>query len=315
MKRIVSGFLLLVCLFGLFGCKGKNSRVVGTAAEHEVLYDELRYITLSVRDLLEETYGAEIWNDPATAEAHRAELESEILSKLAQDYAVLAASAIYLPDRSLDDADIQSTVDAAIKEMTEALGGKKEYKQYLSQVYMTDRLMRYSLAKAELENALMDALFSGTELESDTAFSAWLTDGNFIRMKRIESADSAKIESIRNDLLSGKTPEEAIAGTGASLSAAFYLVRGFDEKDPMLEADAFSLETVGSVGQIREINNGYRILVRVEDNTEMFLANQASAYRDSLRTARANAILSEIEASVSVVFNDYGKSIDLLKIK
>lgn len=314
MKRIVSGFLLLVCLFGLFGCKEKSSRVVGTAAEHEVLYDELRYITLSVRDLLEETYGAEIWNDPATAEAHRAELESEVLSKLAQDYAVLAAAAIYLPGRSLDDADIQNTVDAAVKEMTEALGGKKEYKQYLSEVYMTDHLMRYSLAKAELENALMDALFVGTELESDTAFSAWLTDGNFVRVKRIESTNFAEIEAVRNGLISGKEPEEAIAGTDASLSTAFYLVRGFVD-DPTLEEDAFSLEAVGSVGQIRKTDSGYRLLVRMEDNTETFLANQASAYRDALRKNRADEILSEIEASVSVVFNDYGKSIDLLKIK
>lgn len=314
MKRIVSGLLLLVCLFGLFGCKGKNSRAVGMAAEHEILYDELRYMTLSVRDRLEETYGTGIWNDTEIAEAHRAELESEVLSGLARDYAVLAAAAIYLPARSLGDADIQSTVDAAVKEMTEALGSKKEYKKYLSEVYMTDRLMRFSLARAELENVLTDALFVGTELESDTAFSAWLTDGNFVRVKKIESADRAVIEAVRNDLLVGKTPEEAVTGTDASLSTAFYLVRGFVD-DPTLETDAFSLEAVGNIGQIRETDNGYRVLVRMENNTESFLANQASTYRNALRKARADAILSEIEGSVSVVLNDYGKSIDLLKIK
>lgn len=314
MKRILSGFLLLVCLIGLFGCKGKNSRGVGTAAGHEILYDELRYMTLSVRDRLEETYGAGIWNDPAMADAHRAELESEVLLGLARDYAVLAAAQIYLPDRSLDDADIQSTVDTAVKEMTEALGGKKEYKKYLSEVYMTDRLMRFNLAKAELENALTDALFTGTELENDTVFSAWLANGNFVRVKRIESSDCAVIETVHNDLLAGKTPDEAVAGTGATLSSAFYLVRGLVD-DATLEEDAFALKAVGSVGQIRETDSGYRILIRMEDNTEAFLANQASSYRRKLRTARADAILSGIEASVSVALNDYGKSIDLLKIK
>ena len=314
MKRILSGFLLFLCLFGLFGCKGKNSRAVGTAAGHEILYDELRYMTLSVRDRLEETYGDGIWNDPAIADAHRAELEAEVLSGLARDYAVLAAAQIYLPARSLDDADVQSAVDAAIKELTETLGGKKEYKKYLSEVYMTDRLMRFSLAKAELENALSDTLFAGTELENDAVFSAWLTGGNFVRVKKIESADRAVIETVRNDLLAGKTPDEAVAETGATLTSAFYLVRGFVD-DPTLEEDAFALEAVGNVGQIRETDSGYRVLIRMEDNAEAFLANQANSYRKKLRTVRADAILSGIEASVSVALNDYGKSLDLLKIK
>ena len=314
MKRFLSGFLLLLCLFGLFGCKGKNSRAVGTAAGHEILYDELRYVTLSVRDRMEETYGAGIWNDPAMADAHRAELESEILSELKREYAVLAAAQIYLPERSLDDTDVQSVVDAAVKELTEALGGKKEYKKSLSEIYMTDRLMRFSLARAELENALSDALFAGTELENDTVFSAWLTGGNFVRVKKIESADFAEIEAIRNDLLAGKTPDDAVAETGATLSSAFYLVRGLVD-DPTLEEDAFALEAVGNVGQIRETDSGYRVLIRMEDNTEAFLANQANSYRKKLRTVRTDAILSEIEASVSVVLNDYGKSLDLLKIK
>ena len=314
-KRFFAGILLVACLAALFGCGEKNRRAVGTCAGYDVLYEELRYMTLSVRDEMAETYGAKIRSNADAAEAHRAELESEVLSRLAREYTVLAAAAIYLPHRSIDDETTEAAVDAAVNEAIEALGGKKEYKKYLSEVYMTEHLMRFELAKAELENALKGALFTGTELENNTTFSAWLTDGNFVRVRQITLPAGADVSAIRSALENGTSPEDAPEGiTGASVTAAFYLVRGLAE-DPTLEEDAFALETVGAVGQARETEDGYRILVRMDDQTESFLANQASFYRIRLRNVRTDALLADIETTLRMELNDYGRSLDLLKIK
>lgn len=314
-KRIFAGILLFACLAALFGCGGKSRRTVGTCAGYDILYEELRYMALSVRDNMEETYGAGLWDHSASAEAHRAELEEEVLSRLSEEYIILAAAAQYLPERSINDKTTKAAVDAAVAEAIEALGGKKEYKKFLADVYMTEHLMRFELAKAELETALGDALFAGTELESNTAFSTWLTDGNFVRVRQITLPADADIAAIRQALKNGDTPENAIKNTsGASVTAPFYLVRGLAE-DPTQEEDAFALNTVGAVGEAREIGNGYRILVRMEDQTEAFLTNQASAFRKRLREVRTDAKLSEIGSTLRAELNDYGRSIDLLQIK
>ena len=315
-KRIFAGILLIVCLAALCGCGGKNRRAVGTCAGYDVLYEEFRYMTLSVRDRMAETYGAEIWDDPASAEAHRAELEETVFSQLAKEYTVLAAAAIYLPDRSIGDKTTKTAVDAAVNEAIETFGSKKEYKKILDELYMTEHLMRFELAKAELETALNSAFTVGTELENNETFSAWLTgDFNFVRVKQITLPASADAAAIRSALENGETPENAIKDlSGASVTAPFYLVRGLAE-DPTLEKDAFALKSVGAVGEARETEGGYRILVRMDDQTEAFLANQASAYRKRLCDVLADAKFAEIESSLRLELNDYGRSLDLLKIK
>ena len=107
--------LLLACLAG---CGSGNSRTVGTCAGYDVAFEELRYVALSVQDLLKEQYGEDAWKD------HRAELEAEVSARIAKDYNVLAAAAHYLPDRRPDDKDLSKQVDAAVSEAIEALGGK-----------------------------------------------------------------------------------------------------------------------------------------------------------------------------------------------
>ncbi|MBQ3639123.1 MAG: hypothetical protein II955_01225, partial [Clostridia bacterium] len=111
-KRIFAGILLFACLAALFGCGGKSRRTVGTCAGYDILYEELRYMALSVRDETTETDGAN--------------LEEEVLSRLAREYTVLAAAAQYLPERSINDKTTKAAVDAAVAEAIEALGGKKE---------------------------------------------------------------------------------------------------------------------------------------------------------------------------------------------
>ena len=316
-NRILSGILLAVLLLGcLAGCGGKNKRAVGTCAGYEVPYEELRYIVLSVRDLLAEKYETDDLSD------HREEFEGEVLSRLADDYAVLAAAARYLPDRSPDDKDLAKRVDEAISEAVEAFGGKKEYKAKLKELYMTERLMRFHLAVAMIEEELADAVFAGTELESKAAFTDWLGKGNYVRVRQIFAHTEADARSISDAIRGGATPEEAVAGvSGAHAAPAGYLVRGLAE-DPELETDAFALEQPGDLSAPREtVTEGgyqarlYRVLLRMENNEETFLEYQASAYRDRLRRVRLAETVAGFEAETTFEPNDYFRSLDLLAIK
>lgn len=298
--------LLLACLAG---CGSKNTRTVGTCAGYDVAFEELRYVALSVQDLLKEQYGEDAWKD------HRAELEAEVSARIAKDYNVLAAAAHYLPDRRPDDKDLSKQVDAAVSEAIEALGGKKEYKQYLKDLGMTEHLFRFHIAKAMIEEELSDALFAGTDFENRETFSEWLTKGNFVHIRQIFAQTETDAELIRTAMIGGATPDEAVKlASGAYARPASYLVRGL-AVDQTLEADAFALASVGDVSQPRQTDDGYRILIRTDDNTEAFLANQASAYLDRFRKVRAEAILAEFEKSTVFEPNDYGKTIDLLTIR
>ena len=298
--------LLLACLAG---CGSKNTRAVGTCAGYDVAFEELRYVALSVQDLLKEQYGEDAWKD------HRAELEAEVSARIAKDYNVLAAAAQYLPDRRPDDKDLAKRVDAAVAEATDALGGKAEYKQYLKDLGMTEHLFRFHIAKAMIEEELSDVLFAGTELENKETFSAWLTKGNFVHVRQIFAQTEADAQLIRTAIVGGAEPDDAVklAG-GAYARPASYLVRGL-AVDQTLEADAFALAAVGDVSQPRETDDGWRILVRTDDNAETFLANQASAYLDRCRKVRAEVILAEFERATVFELNAYGKTIDLLNIR
>ncbi len=323
MKNKIFACILMVCLLiGTVGCAGGNNRrAVGRAAGYDVLYEELRYMTLSVRDLLAERDGEQIWDTAETAEAHRAELEREVSNRIAKEYVVLAAASHYLPNRSLDDKDLQETVDAAVAEAIESLGSKKEYRQFLADLYMTEHLMRFSLAKAQLELELEDALFAETELKDVTAFLGWLAEGNIVWVRQITLPDGADAEAVADALRVGSSPEDAIKADPASVAdtkvtKSFLLIRGLAE-DPTQETDAFSLERVGDVSTVRKIDGSYRVMIRTEDQleSETFLSYQASAYLKQLRAVRVEKILATFGETVAFTFNDFGKSIDLLKLK
>ncbi len=278
-----------------------------------------RSMTLSMKEQLSEQYGSDIWSTDEGAKSYRSELKTRVWNGIAEDYAVLAAVADYLPERSLNDKDIQTLVEQDLEEIIEAVGGKTEFKNYLSSVFMTEHLMEFHLAKAHLESELTESITLGTELESTETFSRWLSDGNLTRIRQIIVSESNRslADDIRQSLIDGKTPEEAVSTIpeeSASLSGPFYLVRGMAE-DSTLEEEAFRLSEVGEVSQISEADNGYRILIKADNQLESFLTNQASAFLKRLREIRIAVVLSEYQADVSFEPNEYGLGIDLLTIE
>ena len=77
-RLMICALALLLLLMSACSDNRQDRKVVGTCAGYDVLYEELRYVTLTYKDMLEATYGEGIWDDPATAEQYRAELEETV---------------------------------------------------------------------------------------------------------------------------------------------------------------------------------------------------------------------------------------------
>ena len=182
LKRAVL-LLLTVALLStaLCGCSDKKyQEVIGTCADYDVLYEELRYVTLSYKDMFESTYGKGIWDTPETAEQYREELEEVVWDMMLNNYTVLAACAYYMDQASINDDSIDDAVDAQVQDTINELGGKKAFQSSLEELHMTEHFLRFCLRVAQLENELLYVLSDDLGLIEDDLdeFITWLEDGN-----------------------------------------------------------------------------------------------------------------------------------------
>ncbi len=322
--------LLLLCT-SLAGCsaeKRKMEKVIGTCAGFDVLYEELRYVTLTYKDLMENTYGEGIWNTPESAEKYRAELEETVWRVMINNYAVLSACANHGGDPAEDmkNDSIQSAVDKLIDDAIKACGSEDAFEAELKSTYMTEHFLRFTLTVAQLENELYYVLTDDLGLiENDTdKFMTWLEDGNCVYVQHIyvsndagedKEANRAKAESVREQLLNGTDISELI-GTSANEDlqnvTPYYVVR--DVYTEVLETAAFSLTEVGDVSEVIDTGDGYYVMVRIADDTPTLLA-KVPALLKSYQWARVESIVNTYKTDLKVELNEYGKTIDLLEIE
>jgi hypothetical protein len=119
----------------LFSCSGDklNRTAVGTVGNHEVYYEELRWMTMQYKDLMAANYGVDIWENPDTAEQYREELESAVYSNIIANYAVLTLCEddIFVMNGEklidINGADVQEIVESYVNSTIEEAGGKSEY--------------------------------------------------------------------------------------------------------------------------------------------------------------------------------------------
>ena len=90
MKKVLALFLSLIFVLTAFiGCsnepldKIKSTKqelsVVGTVGNNDILYEELRCLTLGFRDRMEWTYGDDIWKNAEKTEKYREQLEEYVM--------------------------------------------------------------------------------------------------------------------------------------------------------------------------------------------------------------------------------------------
>ena len=330
---------MLVCTLGACA-NAKNKRVIATSGEYEIPYEQLRFVTMVYKDELDARYGdgnaenGSIWDDPATAEAYRAELEELVWASIGENYAILEACASYKIGRdAFEGPEIEEAVDEQIEMLIEEFESKNAYKTFLKENYATENLYRFYFAVDEMKYLLFSAMLKNGAFTSDeAAFEEWLEDGNcaYVQHFRLRFEDDAQketnrtiLENARQKLIAGEwTLADCINRANDDLSnvAPFYLVRGV-HKDPLVNA-AVALE-VGGVSEIIEGDGVLYVLVRMEETpiegangtTETPLSMQLTSLLSNYQWAVVGDAVEVAKANLNIQLNDYGKSIDLVAMK
>lgn len=332
MRILALSLALVVGALSLFGCSSATEKqeqtVIGSCAGYDVLYEELRYVTLTYKDMFESTYGDGIWDNPESAERYRAELEETVWRVMLNNYAVLSACKYYMPQESIEDEKISKAVDDVIAEMIESYGSKQKYREALKDYYTTEHFLRFTLTVAELENELFHVLTEDLGLiENDAdAFYDWLIQGGncayvqhiYVANDKGEDveANRQKAEEARSLLITGEKTLSEMVGSSynedLTNTKPYYVIRDVYVEE--IETAALSLRAVGDVSPVIETPDGFYIFVRVGDS-EAFLLAQIEGLLESYQWAKVEDIAQGFKSGISVELNEYGKSIDLLAIK
>ena len=332
-QKIIAALLATVLLLAFFAScssqKKQEQRVIGTCAGYDVLYEELRFVTLTYKDLFEDLYGEGIWDDPTTAELYRAELEEAVWLAMLENYVVLAACVAHgMQLEDMENEEIVAAVDRQMEDAAEAWEDEDSFLESLRESYMTEHLMRFMLTVAQMENELLYVLTDDLGLiENDlNAFIDWLEQGNcvYVRHVRVSNdkgedieANRAVAESLRQRLIGAdeatvKQIVQSAANEELTYLNPYYVVRDVYAEE--LENAAFALSNVGDVSEVVETEDGFFVFLRVAE-TESLLLSQSVSLLSSYQKAKAGEIVESYRESLTIEKNEYGAGIDLLAIQ
>lgn len=328
---------LLVC--GLCACaNAKNKKAIGKSGEYEIPYEQLRFVTMTYKAELDARYGdgnaenGTIWDDAATAEQYRAELEELVWKTLREDYAILQACSAYgIGIDVFEGKEIENTVDQMIEDEIDQFASKREYKAFLKEAYATENILRFKYALDEMKYLLRAAMKKdGAFLTDEQAFEEWLRDGNGAYVQHLmlkhesneeKEANRILLEEARQKLISGEWKLEYCIGTvndDLSNVAPYFMVRN-THKDALVDA-AVALEEVGEVSEIVEVEGALYVLVLQEETpdegtTETPLSLQLTNLLSTYQWSIVGDAVEAAKASLKIELNDYGKGIDLVAMK
>ena len=301
----------------------------------EIPYEELCFVTMFYKDSMAGRYGEDIWDDPATAEQYRAELEALVAENLNQNYVVLSAC------RNLgirtEGAEIDAYVDQEMDNLQEAFDSKKEYKEWLAEHWMTEHYMRFSLGVSYLESALYYTLLDNGmfrySMENVADFRDYVeTSGDFVRtihvyIENVEGEepaanlaraqaisdalqaveDSAARRELMSEYIGSKDNDDLLSVTGDG----YYFTRG--EMDEAYEKASFDL-AIGEVSEPVVCSGGNFVIMRLYPDAE-YIRNHTQELLDNYHGVAVGLYEDQFRDDCSVILNEYGKSIDLLALE
>ena len=296
--------------------------VVGTVGNFSVPYEELRYVVLNYKQIMEGEYGKGIWNDPASAELYRAELCERVYENITVNYAVLTlcAEVGIHPDNEIILDAVQDYIDDTVNEC----GGRKEYRTTLEEYYLTDSLYRFQIATDYCQNELYYVYTTdlGIIETDDSVIYDYIMADNFVRTVHVYiqndegddiEANRRLAESVRERILGGESINSIIGSSvnedySLTTTDGYYFTRG--EMIDVYEAAAFGIE-IGSISEVVETYSGFYVIKRLPLEADFVMKN-LSTLKYNYQYSELNRYIDEAQAALEFIPNDYCLGLDLV---
>ena len=335
-KALRCAALLLALLFlslPLFSCS-QNERAVGTVGDYEILYEELRFVTMSFKKVLDADHGdsiadnGTIWDDPVLAARYSEALRERVTEMLQQNYRVLIACEQYgIGKDVLESDEIREAVDRQIESAIRSFGSRDAFRADMESNYMTEHLYRLYLAREQMKYKLRDAVLKDSEtalIRDQQSFFEWLRDGNcvyvqhvFVRNDEGEDVSTNRLiaKEISVALQNKERHIDSYVGTmlndDLTNVSPYYLIPSVYDK--ALTDAGLRLYDVGDATDPIETEEGFWVLQRIEE-PEGALESQIGDLFDTYLWASIGGDLSG-DTEVEIVWNDFGKEIDLTQMQ
>ena len=340
---------LLLLMLTLVGCGDKiepvesteqEMRVVGKCDEYEIYYEELRFVTNTYKNTLEQKYGKGIWDDERTAQQYYPELEELVLENLKANYAIITGCKnlmVNTKDKEIDEY-VQEQIEILVNQSTEQGGFGGDFDAYLAWLAengLTDHYLRFIYRVNYLESAMYYALVDGGIFEyGEENFSEYLdyvlAGEDYARTIHvyIPIEDQSKKDSYYNtakaiaDELAACTDNNeryslmcqhigsAVNKDLTITESGYYFTYG--EMGDEYEEAAFALGEYGTSGVV-EYGGGYYVIMRmpIEELDVLMYGEQLLQYYQS---AKMGEYEDGIRENMTVELNEYGKSLNLLHL-
>ncbi len=348
-RVLAAALALLLSVLAFAGCSDKikpvesseqEMRVIGTCDGYSIYYEELRFVTSTYKQMLENKYGQGIWDDPASADKHRDELEELVLENLKANYAILSGCKnlfVDTEDKEID-AYVQEQIETLVNQ-SEAEGGFggdfDAYLAWLAENELTDHYLRFIYRTSYLESAMYYAaieaeIFAYSEKNYSEFLDYVLAGVDYARTihvyipiedqsKKTEYFETAK--RIADELAACEDDDEryslmcshigsAVNKDMTITEAGYYFTH--NEMGEAYEAASFALDVYETSGVV-EYGGGYYVIMRmpIEELYVLMYGEQLLQYYQS---AQIGLYEDGIKENMTVELNEYGLSLDLVNL-
>ncbi len=337
---LIAGILLVLFDNGIIGNSEKykkmaaDRKTVATCNGFEIPYEELRFITDFYKKSLSHAYGEDIWDDPATAEQYRAELETLVMEHLNENYLVLSACRVLsIP---IDSKDQKEYVNKEMARLKKEFGGdQKEMDKWIAEQGMTESYLRFSIGIEYLHSSIYYTLrdaewYDFTIANIDNFMDFVYESPTYARTIHVfvENDEGEDVEDNRRraqsmyDYLMAEPDAEAKEALmreyiGSSNNEDLLITKDgyyftYGEMEKVYEDATFDL-AIGEVSQVVETPDGFFIIMRLQPSMDYIMLN-AQTLLSFYQSAAMDVYIEKYNDECKVELNEYGKSLDLLHL-
>ena len=278
---VIALLLTVVMLFGACSVgeiksTEEEARVVAYCGDHEIRYEELRYLVVRYKADFSAQYGENVFEDAETGAEYEETLRVLVEAALRDSYAIVdqcETRQIRAGDK-VTRQEVQEYVD----ETVELLGGRDEYLAYLDANGMNDTVFRFNTAILSCQYRYYEALAEEKDRE---AYDAVLAGDGFIRTVSIfvkndpgenEEENRAMAQTVVDAVRAGASVEDYI-GTRYNQDTSdcdYVFMRGYFIEE--YEDVAFALD-IDEVSDVVETADGFYVIQRRAVESDYFGAN------------------------------------------